>query len=138
MEAVMNLTLPSTVKPKAELLPVCVMEAEARFYQEYAWCLNSCIIVRDAVKHLDEELVRLDTPLENWQRGEVLTNVYLLACALLNAVEDDLRGPVYQMPRLVAWIPLARLTLNVVEKLARWKRAWRNRRMTEWRQRMIA
>src|SRR4051794_37383270 len=103
----MNLTLPLMTKPKMDMLPACTLEAEVRFYENYSWCLNSCLTVRDAVVHLDEELARLDSPLEGWQRTEVLANAYLLACALLNAVEDDLRGPIFQLPRLAVKVPFA-------------------------------
>jgi hydroxymethylpyrimidine pyrophosphatase-like HAD family hydrolase len=111
-----------------DLLPAFVLEAEQRFYGDYAWCLNPCLTVREAGERLAAELVRLDTPRENWHRNEVM----------LNSVDDYVRGPVYQLPRVAAVVPLSRLALKMVETVRSWGRAWRVQRVAAWRQRVMA
>jgi hydroxymethylpyrimidine pyrophosphatase-like HAD family hydrolase len=128
-------SLPADAAP--DLLPACVLDAEQRFYGDYAWCLNPCLTVGEAGERLMAELARLDTPWEDWQRNEVMTNAYLLACALLNSVDDYLRGPVYQLPRIAAVIPLSRLALKTVETVRGWGRSWRVQRAAAWRQGVI-
>jgi len=43
-----------------------------------------------------------------------MSNVYLLACALLNSVDDYLRGPVYRLPHRIAALPFSRVALKAV------------------------
>jgi hydroxymethylpyrimidine pyrophosphatase-like HAD family hydrolase len=120
------------------LLPPQLLEAEADFYRDYAWCLNPHLTVGEVVAHLTEELHRLKIVAAGWQRQEILTNIYLLAGALLNSVDDYLRGPLYHLPRRAAALPLARLVLRVFETVTTWRRARRVRRVLEWRGRFSA
>jgi hypothetical protein len=120
------------------LLPPGTLEAEERFYGEYSWCLNPWLTVREAVERLSGELARLDAPMESWQRTEVMTNVYLLACALLNSADDYLRGSVYRLPHRLAALPFSRLALKAAQKVIAWKRARRVRRAASWHDRAVA
>jgi hydroxymethylpyrimidine pyrophosphatase-like HAD family hydrolase len=114
---------------------------ELRFYQDYSWTLNPFVTVGEAVKHLDEEISKLGLVGEAWQIQEVMTNIYLLFCAVLNSIDDYIHGPTLRLPKKVAKLPLARLaqkSLVAVEwsiqslrssqiKQARqWKDQWRS------------
>ena len=120
------------------LLPPCPLEAEERFYGEYAWCLNPCLTVREVAKHFARELARVDHSPGPWQRDEAATNAFLFGAALLNAVDDYLRGPVFQLPRLTGFVPGTRLALKAVERMMGWMRAKRVRRTAAWRERFLA
>jgi hydroxymethylpyrimidine pyrophosphatase-like HAD family hydrolase len=109
------------------------LEADLSFYQSYPWCLNPCPTVRQAVAHLRGELGRLGGVPEGWQAAEVRTNVFLLACTLLNSADDYLRGPAYRLPRRAAALPLARVALWAVERATATLRARAVRRVRRWR-----
>jgi hypothetical protein len=76
-----------------------LLKAELDFYRDYPWCLNALPAIRDVVEHLRRELRRLDEGLENWQRAEVATNVFLLSCAVASSVDDYLNGEVYDFSK---------------------------------------
>jgi hydroxymethylpyrimidine pyrophosphatase-like HAD family hydrolase len=126
------------LEPAAALLPPGLLEAEERFYGAYGWCLNPCLTVRAAVERLGNELTHLEVVLEGWQRAEVLDNVYLLASALLNSVDDYVRGPVYCLPRRAALVPFARLALEAGERALGGRRMPRVRHASAWRTRAAA
>src|SRR5689334_12708221 len=75
------------------------LATELSFYQSYSWCLNPVLTVGETVGHLEHEIARLEGTDEDWRLGEVMTNVFLLSCTLLNSIDDYLRGPVYRLPR---------------------------------------
>jgi hydroxymethylpyrimidine pyrophosphatase-like HAD family hydrolase len=115
-------------------LPQSVLPAELDFYESHAWCLNPHLTVREAIAHLRDEIDRLAIVPRGWQRGEVVTNVFLLSCGLLNSVDEYLRGPGLRLPWRLAGMPLGRgarwVADNVVDGLRPWSRApvrrWRN------------
>lgn len=109
------------------------LDSEERFFRDYLWCLNPLLTVRDAAKHLTNELTHLVRPLEPWQRLEVLTNVYLLGSALWNTVDDYLRGPALQLPGPAEKVPGGKLILACAEKMMGWRRRGRVRRMVAWK-----
>lgn len=109
------------------------LASEDRFYQAYDWCLDPCLTVQATVAHLDGELARLDGAFGGWQKQEVMTNIYLLACALLNAVDEYVHGPVYDLPRVAKRVPGVRQALAATAKAISWKRASRVRRAAAWR-----
>jgi hydroxymethylpyrimidine pyrophosphatase-like HAD family hydrolase len=108
-------------------------DAEAAFYGCYPWCLNPWPTVGHAAVYLGAELDRLATMRDGWQAGEVRTNVFLLSCALLNSVDDYLRGPAYRLPRR-ANLPPARALLWLIEKATAAVRFPRAARVRRWRQ----
>src|SRR5205807_843235 len=72
---------------------------EREFYQAYPWCLNPYPTVRETIEYLGGELHRLGTVRASWQTAEVMTNVYLLSCAVLNSIDEYLRGTTLTLPR---------------------------------------
>src|SRR5215467_7986899 len=56
--------------------------AEAGFYAQYSWSLNAFPTIREVVNHLSKELDKLECAQEDWQQSEVITNVFLLSCAI--------------------------------------------------------
>jgi hydroxymethylpyrimidine pyrophosphatase-like HAD family hydrolase len=119
--------------PQREPLP----DPEREFYQGYAWCLNPFPTVRETVGHLGVELDRLARTQEAWQTGEVLTNVYLLSGALLNAVEEYLRGKTLRLPGKLAAVRPLRAARWAAEKLAAVRRLRRRAHARGWRERWL-
>jgi len=119
------------VPPQQFLLPT-----ECEFYKAYNWCLNPLPTVLEAIDHLRGEIDRLRVVPHDWQAGEVATNVFLLSCALLNAVDEYLRGRTIRMPRQAAATSLGRgarwATDGIVQTLRqrslaparRWREHW--------------
>jgi hypothetical protein len=69
-----------------------LLAEEQEFYESYPWCLDLFPTVRTAAAYLGRELDRLHEVPADWRLTEVATNIYLLSCALLNAVDDYLHG----------------------------------------------
>src|SRR5712671_1777219 len=119
------------VPGRQEMLP-----AEADFYSYYDWCLDPHPTIGEVTDHLRGEIDRLNIVPEGWQTGEVATNVFLLSCAVLNSVDEYLRGPTLRMPRQLAARRLGRRARWMAEKTAgrfrqrnraqvhRWKERW--------------
>jgi hydroxymethylpyrimidine pyrophosphatase-like HAD family hydrolase len=110
-----------------------LLESERAFYESYPWCLNPLPTVGTAAAQLGGELGRLATVPDGWPRAEVMTNVYLLSCILLNSVDDYLLGPLYRLPRRVAALPLMGTLLGVARKGLRLLRKPRVNRVRRWR-----
>ena len=112
-----------------------VLPAEAEFYQSYAWTLNAYPTMAEVVEHLRDEISRMDSLPPGWQLAEVMTNVFLLACALSNAVDDHLMGQGYDFSKLRA-IRVAGPAVSVADyalKIWRRLRESRLRRLLTWR-----
>src|ERR687888_2547510 len=92
---------PSTVLPAAPL------QAEAAFYSEYPWCLNAFPTIREVADHLCGELRKLDRAQEDWQQSEVVTNIFLLSCALVDTIDDYLAGSRYDFSKIHRLLPFA-------------------------------
>jgi hydroxymethylpyrimidine pyrophosphatase-like HAD family hydrolase len=112
-----------------------LLESELRFYEGYPWCLNPFLTVAETVEHLGEELTRLGKVPEDWQADEVMRNVFLLSCTLLNSVDDYLLGQPYRLPSKLAAVPLSRAGLRAVHRLQGLLRRRRVRQVREWRDR---
>lgn len=125
---------PALPERDGETPPAGLPDTELDFYQGYAWCLNPFPTIRETVKYLGIELARLPRQREHWQTGEVMTNVYLLSCALLNAVDEYLRGKTLHLPGRLAALPLARGVGWLVEKLGAVWRQPRRARVRRWRE----
>lgn len=138
-----------TEKPKISMatarepLPAMLLSEEVRFYGEYPWCLNAFPTVSQVVQHLAQELNKLDRVLddtcETWQISEVITNIFLLGCAITDAVDDHLLGDTYDFSKIAKVAPLAgpsvraltrlfdgadRLRAASLSKLLRWRQTW--------------
>jgi hydroxymethylpyrimidine pyrophosphatase-like HAD family hydrolase len=130
-----TITLPAEHPPAVEPY---LLDAELNFYQGYAWCLNPFPSVRETVEHLKLEIDKLGKVREDWQAGEVMTNVFLLSCALLNAADDYLRGKTIRVPKKLAAVPLARTATWAVEKVGAVLRWRRRARVRVWRDGWLA
>lgn len=130
----------STDAPNREEVsaPQCLLKAELDFYEAYAWCLDPYPTVQDAVKHLRTEIDKLKIGLNVWQTGEVATNIFLLSCGLLNAVEEYLRGPTLWMPRQLAATRLGRSARWATEGLSGLLQQQRRAQARWWRERWLA
>jgi len=112
-----------------------LLPTELNFYQAYAWCLNPYPTVREAIDYLRGEIGRLEIVPVGWQRSEVATNVFLLSCALMNAVDEDLRGPTLRLPRQLAARRLgcdARWVTEIWSNLQQRRRAHAHRWKEQW------
>ncbi len=120
---------PVTGHPYAQKpLPGAPAAVETSFYAQYPWCLNAFPTIREVVRYLSEELDKLDRVQESWQRSEVTTNIFLLSCAITDAVDDYLVGNRYDFSKISQLLPLARPGVQAVEKLldaaGRLRAAW--------------
>ena len=120
---------PVTGHPYAQKpLPGAPAAVEASFYAQYPWCLNAFPTIREVVRYLSEELDKLDRVQEGWQQSEVTTNIFLLSCAIMDAVDDYLVGNRYDFSKISQLLPLARPGVQAVEKLldaaGRLRAAW--------------
>ena len=86
-------------------LPARLLDGEDRFYGEYPWCLNAFPTLGEIVGHLGHDIERLDRLDEDWQRLEVMTNVFLLSCAVADTVDDYLHGDGYDFSKLTSAVP---------------------------------
>jgi hydroxymethylpyrimidine pyrophosphatase-like HAD family hydrolase len=120
----------SAVQPAAS----AAQAAELAFYQRYLWCLNPYLTVRETLTFLGGELKHLGKTQENWQTRELMTNVFLLSSALLNAVDEYLRGKDLALPKRAPRVPLARVVLGAANKLWRLLRAPRRARARRWKE----
>jgi hydroxymethylpyrimidine pyrophosphatase-like HAD family hydrolase len=111
-----------------------LLESELSFYDDYNWCLNPFLTIDQIVCRLRDELRKLRMPHVTWHLNEILTNVFLLGCALSNSVDDYIHGPTYKLPRPAAIIPLAKSILSLAEHLAALKRSYRVMQTRKWRQ----
>ena len=130
-------SLEESAVPEHALLPTGLLDAESSFYGEYAWCLDVVPRIEEVVEHLRRELGRVEELEETWQRAEVMTNVFLLACAITDTIDDYLVGEAYDFSQVVRLLPFARPAVRVAEALltaARKVRQARLRRVREWRE----
>jgi hydroxymethylpyrimidine pyrophosphatase-like HAD family hydrolase len=111
-----------------------VLASEIEFYQDYDWCLDPYLKVRDAIHRLCNEIDRLRRLPEDWRHGEVATNVFLLSCALLNVADEYLRGPTLRLPRRLAAMPLGHGARWAIEKMQSARRRGPCEQARQWRE----
>jgi hypothetical protein len=130
----------NTDAPNREEVPApqWLLTTELDFYEAYGWCLDPYPTVQDAIKYLRTEIDRLQIGLNVWQTGEVATNIFLLSCGLLNAVEEYLRGPTLWMPRQLAATRLGRGARWATEGLTGLLRQRRRAQARRWQERWVA
>src|SRR3989441_7883415 len=103
-----------------------LLDTESRFYRGYSWCLNAYPTLREVVSQLRQHLSTLDDFDEKWQRAEVMTNVYLLSCAIADTVDDYLLGerfdfsPVAVVPGIGPFLRAAQLPLKALQRGREW------------------
>jgi len=114
-----------------------LLPAETDFYSAYDWCLDPHLTAADAVDRLAAEIDRLSATPEGWQTSEVVSNIYLLSCSLLNGMDEYLRGRTLRLPaqlartwpaRAAAWAAETAETLprRSRTRVCRWKERWLN------------
>jgi len=122
-------------------LPSRLLDAEDSFYRGYPWCLNTFPTLHEIVGHLGQELERLHQQEEDWRRLEVMTNVFLLSCAVADTVDDHLHGDGYDFSKLTSAVPLLGPGVRVLDKVlhaSRKVRAVRARPVRRWREEWTA
>jgi hydroxymethylpyrimidine pyrophosphatase-like HAD family hydrolase len=118
--------------------PQAVLPAELAFYEGYAWSLNPHLTVGQAIDRLRHEIDRLADVPHGWQTDEVVTNVFLLCCGLLNCVDDHLRGPGLRLPWRLASLRLGRGARWAAENIVGGLRPRPQARLRDWRDDWVA
>jgi len=114
-----------------------LLDAEWEFYRRYPWCLNAFPTMHEVVGHLRRELDALGQVEEEWQRAEIMTNVFLLSCAVTDTVDDYLLGESYDFSRVAVVVPLLGPGVRMVEqvlRMAKTIRALRVKPLRGWRE----
>lgn len=110
--------------------------AETAFYRGYSWCLNVVPTIREIAQHLRQELTRLDESSAGWQRTEIMTNVFLLSCAIADTVDDYVVGVRFDfsiasgiIPGIGPAVRAAEVMQNAMQRTREWTldrvRTWR-------------
>src|SRR5262245_7942872 len=98
-DAFLSESIPET---RATALAPQLLEEEIHFYGRYRWSLNPFPTVDELRRRLREELRTWPAMPADWRRQEVLTNIFLLSCALADSVDDHLAGGRYDFSRAAA------------------------------------
>ena len=109
-----------------------VLPTELDFYQAYDWCLNPYFTVSETIDHLREEVEKLSITRTGWQTNEVASNIFLLSSALLNCIEEYLRGPALRLPTRLAATMVGRSAASFVEIVS--EKPGLRRQITRWRE----
>ena len=117
---------PSALEREPGTLPAAPLQAESTFYARYAWCLDVFPTVREVSRRLRDELSRQGEALEDWQRQEVAVNVFMLSCAVADAVDDYLAGERYDFSP-VAMLPGMHALTGALERVLDARRRYRAR-----------
>lgn len=123
--------------PGATALAPRLLQEEMRFYSRYRWVVNAFLTVDELCRRLRDELHAWPTMPCDWRRQEVLTNVFLLSCALADSVDDYLAGDGYDFSRAAAVLPGIHRLVRVADTVlaaARAARGWRFERLRRWRE----
>jgi hydroxymethylpyrimidine pyrophosphatase-like HAD family hydrolase len=119
-------------------LPTMLLKAEADFYRQYTWCLNAFPTIQEVIHNLSKELSKLGQVREDWHFLEVLTNIFLLSCTIIDTLDDYLLGQAYDLSKPAAAFPYLRAGIRVVEALLGASRDLRTGWLTrtrKWRER---
>jgi hydroxymethylpyrimidine pyrophosphatase-like HAD family hydrolase len=109
---------------------------ELDFYSAYRWCLDPHLRIDQTVAHLKKEIERLQVVPADWQVKEVATNIVLLSCALLNALDEYLRGPFLKVPSRVLRTRIGRTAARAIDWSYEWHRPLNKGRVRWWRARL--
>ena len=109
-----------------------VLAQELAFYKSYDWGLNPFLPVASACEQLRREIERLGDAPADWRGTEIATNVFLLSCAIANAVEEHLRGPTLRLPRKLAGMRVGRAARTATEAVLAVPRRVGHPRLTRW------
>src|SRR5437588_753470 len=130
---------PPSSEPARRPLETALLDTEWNFYRAYPWCLNAFPRLREVIGFLKGELLRLDEVGEDWQRAEVMTNVFLFSCAIADTVDDYMLGERFDFSQAAAAAPplgpglraldavsraLGRVRERRLGRLRAWRDAW--------------
>src|SRR5437588_12027753 len=130
---------PPSSEPARRPLETALLDTEWNFYRAYPWCLNAFPRLREVIGFLKGELLRLDEVGEDWQRAEVMTNVFLFSCAIADTVDDYMLGERFDFSQAGAPAPplgpglraldavsraLGRVRERRLGRLRAWRDAW--------------
>jgi HAD superfamily hydrolase (TIGR01484 family) len=116
-----------------------VLDSERTFYEQHSWCLNAFPTFGEILEHLRDELDELRREKEDWRQAELLTNVFLLSCAVSDTVDDYLSGPKWDFSRAVGVFGPSRVLAGPMDRamqlgshlrakllhgLSSWRDAW--------------
>jgi orotate phosphoribosyltransferase len=117
-------------------LSSCLLETELSFYHSYPWSVNVFPTVGEIRAHLQRELRRAEQVPAGWQLAEVTTNIFLLACAVADALDDYLLGEGYDFAKAAAKLPTLAPAFRVAEGiLSLWRKSRElvRRHLRDWR-----
>lgn len=121
--------IPATREP----LPVQYLDTETAFYKEYTWCLNVVPKVSEIISHLRREVDRLGSLSQPWHLIEAGTNIFLLACAISDTLDDYLLGSGTDFSRAAKILPMGRRAGRMANKLSAAARSRRLKKLEKWR-----
>ena len=98
-------------------LRVKPVAAEADFYNQYSWALSVFPTIREVLDRLSEQLSKLECIEPGWQKGEVITNIFLLACSVTDTLDDYLAGNAYDFSKVSQAFPSAALGVAILNRL---------------------
>ncbi len=118
----------------SDRLPTSLLDTESSFYGSYDWCLNVFPTFEEVIGFLRCELERLPVAQLQWQRSEIRTNIYLLGCAISDAIDDYLLGDGYDFSKATAMVPAAVRSLERMAAVPKKIRARWLKQLYDWRE----
>jgi hydroxymethylpyrimidine pyrophosphatase-like HAD family hydrolase len=128
-----NATAVAAKQTQPEALPVSYLETERAFYKDYGWCLDAVPTVGEIVQHLRQEFDRFGSLDERWHRTEVAKNIFLLACAISDTLDDFLLGNAIDFSRIGGLVPGGRRVGRLANQLTTAVHSIRLRKLEQWR-----
>lgn len=122
-------------KPAGIPQPIERLSEERDFYAGHSWAVNAFPRIQDIPGLLKDEAALLGQSPSGWRFAEAAINLFLLACAVSDTVNDWLAGPRYNFSKINGVVPGASVALKPVKvalALAARARRWRTRRVEEW------
>ena len=120
-----------------EPLKPSLIEEEARFYNSYhPWALNVFATIGNTFERIRNEFSMLGQTRTDWQREEIVSNIFLLASAISDVVDDYLIGKVHDFSKVRNVFPVLSIPVQVLEKgfaTRRQIRSWRIASLHQWR-----
>jgi len=111
--------------------------AEPSFYLGKEWALNAFPTLSEVVLRLREEAPKAGEEGVDWQRRESRINVFLLACALSDTVDDYLHGVHFDFARAMKIVPEIQPAVRLIHfllRIGRKARGLRLRDLHHWRE----
>ena len=128
-----NATAVAAKQTQLGALPVRYLETESSFYKDYAWCLDAVPTVGEIIQHLRTEFDRFGSLDERWHRTEVAKNIFLLACAISDTLDDFLLGNAVDFSKIGGLIPGARRVGRLANQVTSAVHSARLRKLVQWR-----